>query len=281
MTVIAMTREMGTRGKEVAEILAERLSSTLVYHELVEDAPDRTAAAGPAEVRRFLHGGAEAGQAAHATPKRPGRMTPEQVLEVASRGNVIIRGWGPVRLLRSVPHVLCVRVCAPMEARVPEMVRRLGVAAEVARREIERSDAAHTSIFARFFGADWRDALNYDLVLNTARLAPELCADIIVDAVRSPEFRETEEMHRALADRLAEARIAGMLRSDPELRAEADNVYVSVTGGKATLYGIAPTAGAVRKIEQGIRARTGIEAIENDLQVMGSHVDEGLRGSRV
>ena len=36
MPVIAMTREMGTLGKEVAAGLAERLGLEVVHHELVE-----------------------------------------------------------------------------------------------------------------------------------------------------------------------------------------------------------------------------------------------------
>ena len=36
MTVIAMTREMGTRGKDVAAGLAERLGIEVVHHEVVE-----------------------------------------------------------------------------------------------------------------------------------------------------------------------------------------------------------------------------------------------------
>jgi cytidylate kinase len=36
MAVIAMTREMGSLGKDVAAGLAERMGLTVVHHELVE-----------------------------------------------------------------------------------------------------------------------------------------------------------------------------------------------------------------------------------------------------
>jgi len=36
MTVIAMTREMGSRGREVALGLADRLGLEIVHHELIE-----------------------------------------------------------------------------------------------------------------------------------------------------------------------------------------------------------------------------------------------------
>ena len=42
--------------------------------------------------------------------------TTEEVLDVAARGNVVLRGWGATCLLRAVPHVVCVRVHAAVRA---------------------------------------------------------------------------------------------------------------------------------------------------------------------
>ena len=41
MTVIAMTREMGSRGRDVAIGLAEALGLTIVQHEVVEHVADK------------------------------------------------------------------------------------------------------------------------------------------------------------------------------------------------------------------------------------------------
>jgi len=41
MPVIAMTREMGSGGREVAQRVADRLNLTLVLHQMVEDCLDR------------------------------------------------------------------------------------------------------------------------------------------------------------------------------------------------------------------------------------------------
>lgn len=262
MTVIAMTREMGTRGKEVAALVAERLGSSLVYHELVNDPPDPVDLSGPSEVERHLGNGHDSGRAS-------GRMTPLELLELAAHGNVIIRGWGAVRLLHAIPHVLCLRVCAPMEARIAEMARRLGVPERAARREIERNDASHTGLFQRFFGGDWRDATDYDVVLSTARMTPEQCADIVVDLVARETFRETEESRQILADRLAEARVAAWLANDPVAKASARNVYVSASGGAITLYGCVRGEGTARELAEGVQAHTGMAVIRNELQALG------------
>ena len=273
MTVIAMTREMGTRGREVAALVAERLGSRLVYHELVSDPPDPADLTGPSEVKRHLGNGSGAPAGANGATRHNGRMTELELLELASRGNVIVRGWGAVRLLRAIPHVLRVRVCAPMEERVAEMVGRLGVTRRAARREIERSDATHSSLFERFFGDDWRRSADYDLVLNTARLTPEQCADMVVDLVARGVFDETDESRRKLADRVMEARIASYLAHDTATRPVARNVYVSVSDGAVTLYGGVRRESAAREIADAVRSLAGTGAIRNEIHAIGPYAN--------
>lgn len=271
MTVIAMTREMGTLGKEVARHLAERLESRLVYHELINDPPDPADLAGPSEVKRHLGNGAEEPVRRNGAPHGNGRMTAVELLELASRGNVIIRGWGAVRLLHRIPHVFCLRVCAPTERRVAEMSRRLRVGERAARREIERSDALHSNVFQRFFGGDWRDAVNYDLVVNTARITPAEAADLIIDAISRPAFEQTEESRQILADRLTEARIASILANDPAMAASARNIYASVTGGRVSLYGSVRAGGLSREVADAVRAQVGVAEVRNEIQTLGNY----------
>ena len=273
MTVIAMTREMGTMGKEVARHLAERLESRLVYHELINDPPDPADLAGPSEVKRHLGNGAENPGRPNGASHGNGRMTAVELLELASRGNVIIRGWGAVRLLHRIPHVFCLRVCAPMESRVAEMSRRLGIGERAARREIERSDGLHSSVFQRFFGGDWRNAVNYDVVVNTARIPPADAAELIMGAVSRPTFEQTEASRQALADRLTEARIASFLANDPATAVSARNVYVSVSGGRVTLYGSVRAEGASREVAEAVLARAGVSEIGNEIQTVGSYAN--------
>ena len=57
MTVIAMTREMGSRGRDVAVGLAEELGLELVQHEVVEHVADKMHMR-ESSVNRFLEGSA-------------------------------------------------------------------------------------------------------------------------------------------------------------------------------------------------------------------------------
>lgn len=265
MTVIAMTREMGTLGKEVAREFARRRNCTVLHHELVESAGERADRQEDSEVYRFLEGTEKELDRWRNNRAKGGYLTSEEVYEIALEGDALVRGWGACRLLKDVPHVLSVRICAPMERRVEEMMRRLGVDERTARREIERSDAAHSRTFLRFFEADWRDAINYDMVLNTEHLTPTLCADILEEAVGHPAFASTVETRAELEDRLLQARIAAAFASDEMLGPRGRHIHIIVDNADVRLYGVVAD-GLSRKVAEEIAgAQPGIRSLQNDI----------------
>ena len=74
----------------------------------------------------------------------------------------------------------------------PARQERLGLNdAVLARREIERNDAAHSGTMHRLFGIDWGSPSLYAIVLNTARVPVADCVDHIVRLTQSPAFEET------------------------------------------------------------------------------------------
>ncbi|HUE45765.1 MAG TPA: cytidylate kinase family protein [Aestuariivirgaceae bacterium] len=264
MTIIAMTREMGTRGKDVASQVAVKIGLELVHYELIETHSDQPAAHGQSEVRRFLEAGPGSDDKSAANPGN-NHLTPDELFRRVTRGNVIIRGWGVTRLLHPIPHVLCVRICAPMALRVTEMMRRLNVTEGVARRRIKRSDALHTRAFMRFFESSWRDAENYDLVLNTEHLSIETCVQILIDATTSPEFEETEETRQTLRDRLLAEVITTRLRRPGALARRSRDVYADVSDGIVRLYGAVGDSATSAEVEKLVRSVDGVEQVQNEI----------------
>ena len=178
MAVIAMTREMGTLGKDVVAGLAERLGLEVIHHGLVEHDIAETSGLPENKVHRFLEGEASLLERWRMDRRRMRCCTAQEIFELAAKGNVLIRGWGSVYLLRAVPHVLSVRVCAPMEFREAVLMQRLGLKDRAAaRREIERDDSAHNGAMQGMFGIDWTDPAHYTMVLNTARVPVQECVD--------------------------------------------------------------------------------------------------------
>src|SRR5204862_2132040 len=162
--------EMATLGKDVAAGLAERFGLTVVHHELVKQGIAERASMRESEVHRFLEGEASLLQRWTIYRKRLSRYTAQEILELAVKGNVLIRGWGATYLLRSVAHVICVRICAPMPFREQVLMKRLGIKDRLlARHEIEANDVAHNGTMQKMFGRDCTDPSLYTMVRNTGR----------------------------------------------------------------------------------------------------------------
>jgi len=193
MPVIAMTREMGSLGRDVALGVAEELGLQLVQHEVVEHVADKMQV-GASAVDRFLEGEASFMERWRIDRQRVSLFTAEEIYDLASKGNVLIRGWGAAHLLGPVSHVLSVRVCAPMPKRVQVMQERIGIEdPEVARKEIEKNDAHHTMTMTQLGHGHWQDPLHYNLVLNSAQIPVAAGVTVIKQLVQEPAFAETDE----------------------------------------------------------------------------------------
>jgi cytidylate kinase len=263
MAVIAMTRELGTLGKDIAAGLAEQIGVTVVHQELVEHHLAEKLGVQESAVHRYLEGEASLLERWKFDKHKLSRFTTEEIFELAQKGNVIIRGWGATGVLRHVPHVLRVRVCADMEFRERVLMKRLGIDAVAARREIERSDSAHANIARSFFGVDWRDPASYHLVLNTASVPTDTCVTIVRLLAETPQFQETEETRTALADELIKTRVRAALSGNSALA-----ITISVVNGKVTLTG--STMSPIADLEQAVRAVPGVTDFENRIVVVRS-----------
>jgi len=260
MAVIAMTREMATLGKDVAARLADRLGLTVVHHELVQQDIAARAGMRESEVHRFLEGEASLFERWKIDRKRLSRYTVQEILELAVKGNVLIRGWGAAYLLRSVPHVVCARICAPMPFREQVLMKRLGLKhSGEARAAILTNDAAHSKAMHKLFGIDWMDSSLYATVLNTERVCVEECAEHIARLATSAAFQETAQSRAALIDEL----ILSRARAALEQRfgsgvVELGSIDATVAGGKVTLIGAASDE---RVIVEAVRLMHSVEGV--------------------
>ena len=240
MPIIAITREMGSLGKDVARELGAELKVPVVYHEVIDHLADRMRVR-KSHVIRLLDGSAGLLERLTADKTSLSIFTADEIIGIAAKGaGAVIRGWGATHLLREVPHALCVRVCAPFETRKRRMMERLNTDddAQVAE-EIRTNDEAHSAIMRRHFNLQWTDSEHYDVVLNTKRVTVDECVGEVLALVHSPEFAETDGSRSKLADLALAASVRAALRRTPETR-EAQ-VAVSSDAGRVTLSGAGST----------------------------------------
>jgi cytidylate kinase len=266
MPVIALTQEMGSLAKDVAQQLADELHLSTLRHEVAEHVAQKMHVP-RSLINRLREGNAGTIERLRADRASLAVYSAEEVLETAARGDVVLRGWGATCLLHAVPHVVCVRVTRPMKQRVEWLMKNLDTDdAESAEAEIRRSDQAHAARMHEQFGVIWGDPLLYDLVLNAERLSVESCVQQIKALVARPEFAETQSSLALLQNMAVQARVRAALRADETTRGV--DVTVESEAGKLVLRGI--VADAREKDASGAVAAAvpGVVSVDNQLRTM-------------
>ena len=265
MPLIAMTREMGSLGKDVAAGVAARTNRKVVYHEIIEPIANKMRLR-KSHVQRLLDGTAGLWERLTTDKTSLSIFTADETFRFLRDGSTgVIRGWGAVHLLKDIPHVIRVRVCAPLEIRIQRMMQRLATDnREAVEKEIEMSEEAHTAITRRHFGVNWRDPENYDLVLSTERLSVEECVDEVECMMKKRRFQETPESVRMVENMSIEWAVRSSLRRDG--RTAGLNIGVDCDGGRVALSGMVDTQREAAAAAEVAAATEGVRDVDNRLK---------------
>ena len=180
--------------------------------------------------------------------------TADETFQLAESGQVaVIRGWGAAHLLRPIPHVVCIRVCAPLQLRIERMMERLNTDDRtLVESEIRLSEEAHAAITRRHFGVKWQDSENYDLVLNTERLAIDECVEEVINLLDDRAFQETPASMQMFSNLALQTHVVAALRQDP--RTAKMVISIEADQGRVTLSGI---------LESGLEAQDAVDVAAN------------------
>jgi len=269
MPLVAMTREMGSLGKDVAAGVAARHNRKVVYHEIIEPVANKMRLR-KSHVERLLDG--KAGLWEKLTTDRTSMsiFTADETFRFLRDGSTaVIRGWGAVHLLRNIPHVIRVRVCAPLETRVTRMMERLATDDRASvEQEIMLSEEAHTAITRRHFDVNWRDPELYDLVLCTERLSVDECVDEIDGMMKRNCFQETADSLRMVDDLATEWAVRSALRRDD--RTSRIQITVECSDGTARLLGVVANDAEAQAAASVAAGADGVRTVDNQLKATSS-----------
>lgn len=204
MAVITISRELGSEGDRIANLVCERLGYLRVdKHVLLGIAAE--AGVDVEAVREFEESFTKRArlvsgemtalyrkqQSAFERSTTVDGQTYAEVLrrtveDFARQGNVVLVGRGGQMLLRNWPNALHVRIFAPLEVRAQRVAEREGRPLAAARRAVQQSDEQKRQyIRAMHNNADWRNPKYYHLMIDTSRINPEAAAEIIALAASS------------------------------------------------------------------------------------------------
>jgi len=183
MPIITLSRELGSRGDDIAVAVAEKLDLRLVGRDLLNQAA-RQAGVPEVALAEIDELGLLGVKPSREALQRY-RLTVEEVMRgLADAGNVMLVGRGSQIVLAGRAGVLRVRIIAPRTERARCVQERCHVSAEAAAARIDASDRARAGYLRRSYGARWDDPMWYDLALNMAHLTVENAVDLLCVAAQ-------------------------------------------------------------------------------------------------
>src|SRR3954465_2864703 len=164
MPLIAMNREMGSLGKDVAQGLSEALGLKVQHHEMIDHLANR-ARIRKSHVISFLEGTHGILERLTVDNLKLRILTADEIMSAAeSNEGVILRGWGATSLLKGVPHAVRVCVSASRRERVKRKTRRLMLTQQSAvERIVDQNAEAAQAVMRRHFHIPVGDISEYDV----------------------------------------------------------------------------------------------------------------------
>jgi cytidylate kinase len=187
MPAITVSRQLGSLGFEVAQTTSDLLGYRLVWRELVNLAARQVGA--PEAALAIIDDLGLLGICPSPQACQAYRQAVYQLMQdLAKQGNVVIIGRAGQMILAGWPDVLHIRVIAPQSIRIERVAERYSISTESARAQIEASDRRRRNYIKRFYQVHWDDPNLYDLVINTAHLAPMVAAQLVAQTLSDPQF---------------------------------------------------------------------------------------------
>ena len=214
MPIITISRGSFSGGKMLAENVARRLGYHCIDREDV--------------IRKAAYWGVSQEALRTAIEKPPSFLGQSQhtkyiylsfiqaaLTEEVCHGDAIYHGLAGHLLLGSGPHVLRIRIIAPMDFRAAKVQERLGYSRKEAIAYIERMDEERCKWTRFLYDVDWADASLYDLVLNLEQMSLEEASDAIIAVAKLPCFEFNAASRRAIENLALASNVKAHLAMEP------------------------------------------------------------------
>ncbi len=237
MTIITISRGSYSRGREVAEKLAQELGYTCISRDILLEASEefnipeikliRALHDSPTVLERFRYG-----------KERYLSYLKSALLQHVQKDNVVYHGLAGHYFLKDIEHVIKVRIIADMEDRVQEEIKRENISPKKALYILKKDDEERRKWGLQVCGTDTWDSRLYDMVLRIKSLTVDDAVGILTRMAHSPTFQATEESQKKVDDLAMACRVqASIAKLAPAIVVTANDgtVFFNHSKGKMSL----------------------------------------------
>ncbi|MDR0877654.1 MAG: cytidylate kinase-like family protein [Treponema sp.] len=266
MAIITISRELAALGDETAQELAKLLNYRFVDKQALEERIKSYGVAG----RKFeKYDERKPSFWASLSQDRDDYLhyLKTAIFAEAEEGSCVFIGRGASVVFRNVPGVLSIFLVAPYEIRAERVKSYFHCDDKRVRQIIDQSDHDRTGFHRYFFDMDWKDPGNYHLSLNTGRLHPAICAEIIKNLKDRVFTPETEAQNTA---RLKELTLGQQVKHHIIYEREIPIHFLeaSVSNNMVILYGVANSQSLVEAALAAARDVAASASVQTEIQIV-------------
>jgi len=229
MAIITISRGSYSRGKEIAEKVAQMLGYDCIDREALIEASEQFDIPEIKLVRAIHDAPSILGRFAYGKEKYVAYVG-TALLRHVQKDNVVYHGLAGQFLLRGIAHVLKVRITSDWDDRVALEMERENISRKDAESILKNDDEQRRRWSKHLHGIDTMDPSLYDMLLHIESLTPDDAVDIICYTVGLPHFQTTTQSQKVIEDLLlaSEVKVA-LLDIKPDIDVSASDGIVLVT----------------------------------------------------
>ncbi len=173
ISVVTISREPGSGGKLIAQGIAEKLGFDLFHQEVINEMAE-SAQAKNMLMETLDEKGLSVIEDLISSLVYDRHLWPDEYLKhlmkvvgmIGKHGRAVIVG----RVANFILHkgrVFRIRVIAPLERRIRNVMKEYGTSEEETRRRVLRTESDRRAFIRKYFNTSITDPMNYDLIINT------------------------------------------------------------------------------------------------------------------
>jgi len=267
MPIITISRGSYSKGKEVAEKIAQNLGYECIARDVIIDA-SKEFNIPEIKLVRAIHDAPSILERVGYSKERYLAYLQVALLEHFKKDNVVYHGLAGHFFIKGISHVLKVRIIADMDERVKLEMERERISRKEALRILKHDDRERRKWGKYIYGIDTWDPSLYDLVIHIRKLTVDDAADIICHAVGLERFKTTPESQSTLNHLLTAARVkAALIDLKPDVEVFATDGTVSIKA-HASEFQDEKLVGQIEEIAKGVPGVKNVEVTLEPYMVM-------------
>lgn len=184
--IITISREHGSQGKYIGELVAKELNIPYYYKEMTALAA-QTSGLNEEFVSKLNQNSPNIMYDLYVstTPVKEAIIAQEKIIKkIADNGTCVIVGRAADYVLKDYPNTVNIFIYADKDYRVKKVMEMYGDSKEVGLKNINKSDKARANYYKSISGLDWGKMENYDLCINSS-IGANASAKIIVEYIKN------------------------------------------------------------------------------------------------